>query len=183
MFQYTASMLALIPLLLHSLLGCCWHHAHIVGCHTHDPLSGAPQHTTTCAAVHGHHHGHSLTDRGRIGKTQRKVAQDASGITAHGSHEDHSCFGDEMPGNPGAAATPCEHDGHSHRACETGDCSPSHGVPAQRDVNDPPSSARTPILAAQLITSSPASHDAQLSGTRNANAPNQLRAHLQIWRL
>lgn len=32
MFTQVASLLALLPMLLHSILGCCWHHAHHSAC-------------------------------------------------------------------------------------------------------------------------------------------------------
>lgn len=32
MFSRVASLLALLPMLLHSILGCCWHHAHECVC-------------------------------------------------------------------------------------------------------------------------------------------------------
>lgn len=34
MFSQVASLLALLPMLLHSILGCCWHHAHESCCGT-----------------------------------------------------------------------------------------------------------------------------------------------------
>lgn len=32
MFSRAISLIALLPMLLHSILGCCWHHAHQCGC-------------------------------------------------------------------------------------------------------------------------------------------------------
>ena len=32
MYSRVISLVALLPMLLHSILGCCWHHAHPCGC-------------------------------------------------------------------------------------------------------------------------------------------------------
>lgn len=32
MFPRVASLLALLPMVLHSIVGCCWHHEHVSGC-------------------------------------------------------------------------------------------------------------------------------------------------------
>ncbi len=55
MFSTIANLLALIPMLLHSVLGCCWHHEHHracgpqVACHAADePAAEIPKH------VHDH---------------------------------------------------------------------------------------------------------------------------------
>lgn len=66
MFSRVATLLALLPMLLHSILGCCWHHAHHSVCHSGDsrvicqssvesPVNAHRDHAA--ALSHNHEHG------------------------------------------------------------------------------------------------------------------------------
>jgi hypothetical protein len=69
MFSRVASLLALLPMLLHSILGCCWHHAHESCCGTgntwvvcqstvESPANAHTEHATSTCHKHKHTHEH-----------------------------------------------------------------------------------------------------------------------------
>jgi len=64
MFSQVASLLALLPMLLHSILGCCWHHAHYSVCHSENSRVvcqssvESPAHADHATSLcHNHEHG------------------------------------------------------------------------------------------------------------------------------
>lgn len=79
MFTQVASLLALLPMLLHSILGCCWHHAHHSACHPGNPrivcqssieLPTYTDHATSPC----HHHEHGT---GEPGESPTEPCQDS----------------------------------------------------------------------------------------------------------
>lgn len=90
MFSPLASLLALVPLLVHSVLGCCWHHAH-------ESAGGTGETKAFCEArvdpaTHAHH-----------------ASADCHG---HGHHRD---LRSELPGEP--PPLPCPHSSCDEERC------------------------------------------------------------------
>ncbi|TWT67374.1 hypothetical protein [Allorhodopirellula solitaria] len=107
--------LTLIAFTAHAVLGCCWHHGHVLGedtCHrhTHSVESGQAQHHPSSP----HHHD----------------TQCGSGATRSCQHDVTSTDESSQRGETALASTwrdaPCE---HTH-GCDEGSC---HYVPRQAD--------------------------------------------------
>lgn len=55
MFSHVASLLALVPMLLHSIVGCCWHHAHHSACDSRNTHVVCQAGVEPAAGAHAHH--------------------------------------------------------------------------------------------------------------------------------
>lgn len=55
MFSHLTCLFALLPMLLHSILGCCWHHAHECRCEVEGSRIVCPAGADFCGQTHQMH--------------------------------------------------------------------------------------------------------------------------------
>ena len=96
MFQSLTSILTMSVMLLHSILGCCSHHAHacehghvVEGCVAgHEHESHLVEHSDADHEVHGHqHHGEKRDD----GYDHDHDGLTVAHVDGHDHHESHEC--------------------------------------------------------------------------------------------
>jgi hypothetical protein len=178
MFSHVTSILTISAMLLHSILGCCAHHAH------------ACEHGVSvveCAVEHGEHH----SDVAEVAHDDHEHGdhQNCSGADEHAEHG----HGNVDHGTPMAAheSGRGDHDSPPHphdscpQNCEGGDCSFTQSsqvkTPAADDGQLSFPIAAT-IVAAISIAGHVSAHHAD-SGPPGVVVPSCCRPMTQVWRL
>lgn len=179
MFQSMTSILTMSAMLLHSILGCCSHHAHacehghaVETCDSgHDEHVG--HHRDRDVHKHGsQHQGHAHhADSGCRHKTSVTAEDIEQPLMAESEHEDR-----RLPACPHA---PCEHD------CGSGDCSFTQTSNVRTPTPDDARAGLSGVFASAHVT--PMS--VGISATFADSGPPGLsvnccdRPLLQVWRL
>lgn len=87
-----ASLVALLPMLFHSIFGCCWHHAHVLPLEDHTAATTTSDHSTVGQHDRGHagcpFHSHPID--------QQKDGVPVADLPADSPCEDDRCDGIAM---------------------------------------------------------------------------------------
>lgn len=144
--------ISIVSLLLHAVLGCCWHHTHADGCHTHESAAAACLHE-------------SPTD-------EHADSHDHAGHR-HVEHHDAETAAHDADGEPSQAPQPCGTD------CEDDRCSFVRAD--SQPETDPLGDGAPVVLLAELGARSiglPALRAASGSPADSPHPAPSLRAHL-----
>ncbi|MDA1163743.1 MAG: hypothetical protein O3B13_11630 [Planctomycetota bacterium] len=172
------SILTISAMLLHSILGCCWHHAHAC---EHGVSVG------DCAVEHDEHH--SVVPEAAHDEHEAGDHQNCSGVDAH-AHHGHGNVDHDTPlvanedGHRQDDSSRHQHDSCPQN-CEGGDCSftqsPQVKTPAPDDgqLSFPFAAA---ILAGAPMAGHLSAHYAD-SGPPGSPAASCCRTMTQVWRL
>ncbi|MEZ6066187.1 MAG: hypothetical protein R3B90_10875 [Planctomycetaceae bacterium] len=160
MLPHLASLLAIVPMLLHSIIGCCWHHAH----------TGGGEHVHV-AAFAGHSHGHE--DRRHEEHGHEEHGQQDCGH----EHQVGEAPEESLPGESPACPSPCE-----ESRCTF--CGTTRLVTAMSSAE-----LLTPLLtgpAKEMMATVAVSQQPQwecCEGTQCSAAALKLRALIQVWQV
>ncbi len=156
------SLATMLPMLLHSILGCCWHHAHSKGC------DGLPGYSSACASVADDTAGDRGHQSGCHGY-RAALTEDAPAVAEVVCSTDCS-----SPGNHDEA--PCE-------PCREDQCvyvpsgkigPPKHQVMSCLDVTSEGTSGLLPRSPALI-------HGSNHQGDCSPPTSLSLRARTQVW--
>ena len=178
------SILTTVAMLLHSIFGCCAHHAH--ACEHADPVAG-------CQAEHDEHHSSASEVAG---------ASEVAHAENHGAAHDDCSTTSERAGHDGHEVAPRFEEGRHSDSHEDGGSLPHRHAPCQQNCDEgdcsftQPSVVKTPlpdagklsfpVIAATvsgLIGCAQASASRTDAGPPHARADECCRPMFQVWLL
>lgn len=171
MIQRMTSMLAMSAMLLHALLGCCWHHEHICD-HGHNiEQCAADEGHDSNAVADGHHHnehGASCADADLPAVAHHHATHLSVHHDGHENHESPSC-----------PHVPCQHN------CDDGECRFTQGLQVKTPAPDDANATGLMVLACGIVSPSTGFVDAisAVGGPPDSAVASIGRPMTQVWRL